>query len=96
MSSINITIPESIRNRVEDFAREEGVSVEDFVALVLSQRIAVADADSYVRKRAERGSSEHLLLEILGRAPDVDVEPGDRINNGSQRGVEPNAESAGG
>ena len=93
MSSFNITIPESIRNRVEYFAREEGVSVEEFVASILSQRIAVADADSYVRDRAERGSAEQLL-EILGRAPEVEPEPEDRIRNGGEQGVEPNAGDA--
>lgn len=78
MSTLNITIPDSVRSRLERCAREEGVSMDDFVASVLSQRVAVADADSYVRGRASRGSAESLI-QLLDKAPDNEPEPGDRI-----------------
>jgi hypothetical protein len=77
MSTLNITIPDSVRSRLERCARE-GVSMDDFVASVLSQRVAVADADSYVRGRASRGSAESLI-QLLDKAPDNEPEPGDRI-----------------
>ncbi len=84
---MNITIPESLRNRMEEFAREEGVPVEDFIVSVLSQRIAIADADSYVRRRAARGSAERLQ-ESLEKAPEVEPELHDRINrDGEQDGA---------
>jgi hypothetical protein len=86
VSTLKIKIPDSIRSRVEHFARKDGVSVDDYVASVLSQRVAVADADSYVQNRAARGSSDKLL-ELLGKAPDVEPEPHDRITaNGEQDG----------
>lgn len=78
MSTLSVSIPESVRSRIEEFAREDGVSVEAFVASILSQRVAVAEADSYVRRRAERGSAEQLL-DIVDRAPDVEPEPHDKI-----------------
>jgi uncharacterized protein (DUF1778 family) len=78
MSSLEIRIPDSIRSRVEDFARKEGVSVDDYVASVLSQRVALADVDSYVRIRAARGSADRLI-ELLDKAPAVESEPNDRI-----------------
>ena len=78
MSTLSISIPESVRRRVEVLAGEEGVSIDHFVSTILAQRIAVADADSYVRKRAMRGSPDRLL-ELLAAAPDVPPEPQDRI-----------------
>lgn len=42
--------------------------VDAFVAAVLTQRVAVADADSYVRSRAKTGRAE-TMLEILRSAP---------------------------
>lgn len=78
MSTLNIKIPESIRSRVEHFAREDGVSVDDYVATVLSQRVAVADADSYVQSRAARGSADKLI-HLLDKAPAVEPDPCDRI-----------------
>jgi hypothetical protein len=78
MSSLSISIPDSIRERVESLAREDGVTVDSFVATVLSQRVAVADANSYVLRRASRGSAQQML-EILSQAPKVAPEEKDRL-----------------
>ena len=78
MSTLSISIPDSIRERVEVLAREDGVEVDSFIATILSQRVAVADADSYVRRRASRGSAQQLL-DILSQAPSVEPEPCDRL-----------------
>ena len=61
MSSLTISIPDSVRQRAESLALEDGVSLDAFVASVLSQRVAVAEADSYIRLRAQRGSAEKML-----------------------------------
>lgn len=76
MSSISITLPDSVQERVEQLAREDGVTLDAFVAAVLSQRAAVAEADSYVRRRASRGSARQML-EILGQAPKVEPDAAD-------------------
>lgn len=78
MSILEVKLPDSIRQRVEHFANEEGVSVDDYLAAVITQRVAVAEADSYVRRRGARGSARRML-ETLRSAPDVDPEPYDRI-----------------
>ncbi len=78
MSTLSISIPDSIHQRVEVLAREDGVEVDSFIATVLSQRIAVADADSYVRRRAARGSAQQML-DILAQAPKVEPDPDDRL-----------------
>jgi hypothetical protein len=81
MSTLNISLPESIRQRVETMAREDGVSVDSLVATILSQRIAVADADSYVRRRGSGGSAQQLM-EILSLAPQIEPESHDRLQAG--------------
>lgn len=78
MSTLSISISDSLRERVENLAREDGVAVDSFVANVLSQRVAVADADSYVRHRASRGSARQML-DLLAMAPRVEPESKDRL-----------------
>src|SRR5262245_47801599 len=80
MSEISIVIPDSLRQRAEAIARAEGQALETFVASVLSQRVAVAEAESYVRRRGERGSAEKML-EILAASPKVGPEPNDVLPN---------------
>ena len=91
---MSISIPDSVRSRVEDIAREDGVTVDDFVATVLLQRVAVANADSYVRSRAKRGSASKLT-ELLDKAPNVDPDPSDRImKQKGEQGGDGDAEEA--
>jgi hypothetical protein len=78
MSTLQINLPDSVRKRVEYFASEEGVSTDDFLATIITQRVAVAEADSYIRRRGSRGSAERML-EMLKRVPDVEPESYDRI-----------------
>jgi hypothetical protein len=79
MSTISISLPDSLRQRAESLAREDGIPLEAFVATILSQRVAVAEADSYIRHRAKKGSAEKML-EILAQAPRVEPETQDRMD----------------
>lgn len=78
MNPLTISLPESVRRQVESLAQADGVPVEDFVSSVLSQRVAVAEADLYVRSRASRGSAAQMR-EILEAAPKVEPDEGDRM-----------------
>jgi hypothetical protein len=71
MSTISISIPDSLRQRAEAIAHEDGQELESFVTTVLSQRVAVAEADSYIRRRGSRGSAEQMRA-ILSHAPAVE------------------------
>jgi len=78
MSTLSIDIPNSVRTRVELLAEADGVSVDVFVSSILSQRIAVADVDSYMQRRAQRGSVNQML-EILSKAPESEPESSDKL-----------------
>jgi hypothetical protein len=79
MSTLSIQLPNSIRECMETLAREEGVPVDSYIVSVLSRRAAVAEADSYIRRRAARGSGAQLSA-LLAKAPDVPPMPGDELD----------------
>ena len=85
MSTLNIPLPESVRERAERLAAEEGVPLEQFVSAVLIERVALADADTYLRHRAAQGSREEFLR-ILAKVPDVEPEDYDRLSPGNAGG----------
>ncbi len=78
MSILKVSLPDSVRERVEHFAREDGVSVDDFLATVIAQRVAVAEANSYIQQRGAKGSTARMQ-ELLKKAPDIEPEAYDRI-----------------
>jgi hypothetical protein len=78
MSAVTVNIPDSLKDRIERMAEEDGVPVDSLILTILSQRVAVADAESYVKMRGRRGGADSLK-KILERAPDVEPDPKDRI-----------------
>ena len=81
MSTLNVNIPESLRRRAQSLAQEDGVPLEQFIATALAEKVAVLDADSYIRERAARGSREKFDA-VLAKVPDVAPEPADRLPPG--------------
>ena len=78
MSTLNVNIPESLRRRAQILAEDDGVPLEQFIATALAEKVAVLDADSYVRERAARGSREKFDL-VMSKVPDVEPEEHDRL-----------------
>ncbi len=76
MSTLTISVPDSIRRRAETLAQNDGISMDQFVALAMAEKVAVLDAGTYLSERAARGSREKFDR-ILARVPDAPPQPGD-------------------
>jgi hypothetical protein len=79
MSTLQVNLPESLHRRAQSLAQHDGVPLDQFVATALAEKVAVLDADSYVRARAARGSRQKFDR-VLSRVPDVDPEEQDRLS----------------
>ncbi len=80
MSTLNVNIPESLRRRAESLAQDDGVPLDQFIATALAEKVAVLDADSYIRERAARGSREKFER-VLTKVPDIEPEAHDRLSS---------------
>lgn len=78
MSALSLQLPKSLHERLRELAREEGISVNQFIILAVAEKIAAISTVEYLEERAKRGSRERFL-EILSKAPDVDPEEFDRL-----------------
>ena len=79
MSTLNVNIPESLHRRAQSLAQDDGVPLDQFIATALAEKVAVLDADSYIRERAERGSREKFDR-VLSKVPNVEPEEQDRLS----------------
>jgi hypothetical protein len=75
MSTLQLTLPQSMHAQVEALAQQEGISITEFVTLAAAEKLATAD---YLAERAERGSRDKLLA-VLAKAPDVEPEDHDKL-----------------
>lgn len=78
MSTMTVNIPESLRRRALALSQADGVSLDQFIATALAEKVAVLDADSYIRARAARGSLEKFER-VLAKVPDVEPDEHDRL-----------------
>jgi hypothetical protein len=63
---------------VRELAKEDGVSINQFISLALAEKVSSLRTVEYLKQRALRGSREHLVS-ILDAAPDIEPDENDRI-----------------
>jgi uncharacterized protein (DUF1778 family) len=78
MSALSLRLPKSLHEQLRELAREEGVSVNQFVMLAVAEKVAAISTIEYLEKRAKRGSRERFL-EILNKVPAVEPEEFDKL-----------------
>jgi hypothetical protein len=55
MTTKPVHLPESLQRKVETFASEEGISVDEFIASAVEEKLSTA-TEHYLENRARRGS----------------------------------------
>lgn len=78
MSVLSLRLPNTLHEQVREMAQAEGISINQFVALAVAEKVAVLQASDYLAQRARRGSREKLLA-VLAKAPDVEPEEQDKL-----------------
>lgn len=78
MSILSLRLPNTLHEQVREIAQAEGVSMNQFVALAVAEKVAVLQASDYLAQRGQRGSREKLLS-ILAKAPDIEPEEQNKL-----------------
>ena len=78
MSALSLRLPKSLHEQLRELAKEEGISVNQFVMLAVAEKVASISTIEYLEKRDKRGSREKFL-EILKKVPDVEPEEFDKL-----------------
>jgi hypothetical protein len=67
-----------MHTQLKELAKEEGVSINQFITLAIAEKIGSLSALEYLERRAKQGSREKLLA-VLNKAPEVEPEEYDRL-----------------
>ena len=78
MSTVSLDFPPALLRQVEELARKDEISVDEFIATAVAEKLAALAAHDYLATRAARGSREKFL-EVLSRVPNVEPDPEDRL-----------------
>lgn len=78
MSTLSLRLPESIYKRVKEFAKKDGISINQFIASAVSEKISAFATKDYLELRAKRANPKKYK-EALSMISDVKPEGFDRL-----------------
>ncbi len=72
MSTISLRLPESLHKRVRELARDEEISINQFVTTALAEKMSALMTLDYLKERAGRGNRvkfDRVLAKVKERKP---------------------------
>ena len=78
MSTLSLRLPDSLHERIKHLSKAEGVSINQFITLALTEKMSALMTLDYLEQRARR-SSQKKFKEALRAIPDVEPEDYDKL-----------------
>ena len=79
MTTISLRLPDSWHAQVKELAKQDGVSINQYIALALAEKISALTAENYLAVRAQRGSRAKFLAAMSKVAKVEPPNPKDRL-----------------
>lgn len=78
MSNYALRIPDSLAGYAKELAREDKVSLNQFIVMALAEKVSALKTEAFFRERAERADHEKALsiLDSVRKIPPI---PGDEL-----------------
>lgn len=73
MSTISVRLPDSLHKMAKDIANEDHVSMNQFIASAVAEKISALNTEKYLTERAQRASADKFraaLAAVPDRAPE--------------------------
>ena len=78
MSTLSVRLPDSLHKQIKQLAKEEGISMNQFIALAVAEKLSALMTVEYLEERAKRGSREKYEA-VLSKVRDVEPDQHDRL-----------------
>ena len=76
MSTISLKLPNSLHDQVRKLAKQENVSINQFITLALAEKISALVTEDYLAERASRGGRDKFE-QAMAKVADVEPLPQD-------------------
>lgn len=78
MSTLSLRLPESLHRHIKDFAKREGVSINQYISTAVAEKMSSIDTLDYLEERAKRGSATKFM-NVLADVPDTEPDEYDKL-----------------
>jgi hypothetical protein len=73
MSTLSLRIPKSLHDQIKHLARQEGISINQFVASAAAEKMSALLTEEYIDARAKRANLKkfrNVLKKVPGSVPE--------------------------
>jgi uncharacterized protein (DUF1778 family) len=78
MSTLSLRLPDSLHEEVKLLAKNEGISINQFISSAVAEKMSALLTEKYLVKRAKQGNLKSFL-EAMSKVPDVEPEQKDKL-----------------
>lgn len=76
MAAVSLRLPDSIYEFAKELSAQDSVSLNQFIATAVAEKVSALSTESYLKQRASQGSKEKFL-DALSKVPDIEPLNGD-------------------
>lgn len=77
MTTLSVRLPESLHKGIQDAARREGISINQFITVAVAEKLSALLTEEYIQARAAHGSRDAYEA-ALAQVPNVEADEYDR------------------
>ena len=78
MSTLSLRLPDSLHRRLKELSSRDGISINQFIATAVAEKMAPLLTEDYLQASAQRGERAKYDA-ALSQVPDVEPEEHDRL-----------------
>ena len=78
MSTLRLRIPDSLHDQIKKLAKQDGISINQFISLAAAEKMSALMTVEYLEKRAKQ-SSKGKFRKALSKISDIEPEEFDRL-----------------
>ena len=79
MSTLSLRLANSLHNEVKHLARKEGISINQFIASAVAEKMSALMTEDFLVERSKKGSKK-AFLQAMSKVPNVEPEANDKLN----------------
>jgi len=78
MAAVSLRLPDSIYEFAKELSTKDSVSLNQFIATAVAEKVSALNTQSYLNSRAQNASKEKFL-NALSKVPDSEPQEFDKI-----------------
>lgn len=77
-TTLSLRLPNSLHKQAKRCAEQDGISMNQFIAIAVAEKLASLATVEYLEERAQRGSKDKFDA-VLAKIPDLEPREGDEL-----------------